>query len=118
MKNISKLAVLILFMILPNARASETLDGAKKDYNSFKIEMSAKLDQVESELNLLKEKAKVKTNQTQTDSIKELEITKAKLKSDLSEMKQSGATSWKKFKANFAESVNKLNSKVQSKLKD
>ena len=118
MKNISRLILLTSFIIFSNAYASETLEGAKKDYDSFKIEMSARLDQVESELSILKEKATEKTSQTRSDSIQELEKTKEKLKSELSEMKQTGSSSWKKFKANFAASVDKLNSKVQNKLKD
>ncbi len=118
MKNIARFVLLTLLIQVSNAYASETVEGAKKDYDNFKIEMSAKLDQVESELNLLKEKSKEKTSQTQAETIQELEKTKAKLKAELSEMKQTGSSSWKKFKANFAASVDKLNSKIQTKLKD
>lgn len=118
MKNKSLLILLTLLVQLSGAYASETVEGAKKDYESFKIEMSAKLDHVESEIKLLKEKAKDKTSQSQSDSIQELEKTKAKLKSELNDMKQTGNSSWKKFKANFAASVDKLNSKIQTKLKD
>lgn len=118
MKNISRFIVFTLLIFVSNGQASETVEGAKKDYDNFKIEMSAKLDQVESKLNLLKENAKEKASQSQAESIQELEITKAKLKSELSDMKQTGNSSWKKFKANFAASVDKLNSKIQTKLKD
>ena len=117
MKNISAL-ILLTAIIFSNAYASETLQGIEKDYDAFKIEMSAQLDHVESELNLLKVKAKAKTNQTQNQSIEELEKTKAKLKSELSRVRQISISNWKNFKTSFAASVNKLNSKVQSKLKD
>ena len=115
MKNISAL-ILLTAIIFSNAYASETLQGIEKDYDAFKIEMSAQLDHVESELNLLK--VKTKTNQTQNQSIEELEKTKAKLKSELSRVRQISISNWKNFKTSFAASVNKLNSKVQSKLKD
>lgn len=110
-------AVLILFIGI-GATASETVVGAKKDYENFKSEMSAKLEKVEAELVVLKERAKAKSSEAQSASIAELEKTQTKLKSELSEVKQSGATGWKKFKASFAASVDKLNSKVQKTMKD
>ncbi len=118
MKSFFNVTAGLLLLLSLTVSASETVDGAKKDYESFKAEMSVKLERVESELALLKEKAKAKSTSAQNSSISELEKTQAKLKYELSEMKQTGATGWKKFKANFAASVDKLNSKVQKSMKD
>ncbi len=118
MKLFINLIVGLVFAVSSSALASEAIDGAKKDYEKFKTEMSAKLEKVEAELVFLRERAKVKSSQAQVASITELEKTQAKLKSELSEAKQSGAVGWKKFKASFAASVDRLNSKVQKTMKD
>ena len=118
MKKLLKFLVVGCALISLNCFASETVEGAKKDYEVFKSDMSKKLDDVERELVVLKEKAKQKSSEAQTDSILELEKTKVKLKTELESMKQTGSSSWKKMKASFAASVDKLNSKVQKKLKD
>lgn len=118
MKKLLKFVVVGCALVSLNCFASETVEGAKKDYEIFKSDMSKKLDDVESELVLLREKAKQKGGEAQADSIVELEKTKTKLKAELESMKQTGSSSWKKMKASFAASVDKLNSKVQKKLKD
>ncbi len=118
MKSFLNIATALIVALSFSANASETVDGAKKDYENFKTEMSVKLEKVENELSLLKEKVKVKSTSAQAASISELEKTQAKLKYELSEMKQTGAVGWKKFKANFAASVDKLNSKVQKSMQD
>ncbi len=118
MKNFLNLLIVTILIGFGTTYASETVDGAKKDYENFKTEMSSQLDHVESELALLKEKAKEKSNQTQNESIQELEKTKAKLKAELNQMQQTSASGWKKFKTEFALSVDKLNSKIQKKLKN
>lgn len=118
MKKLFKfISVAILFSAL-SATASETVEGAKKDYESFKQEMSIKLDKVENELAELKTKAKQKGSDAQDDAIVELEKTQAKLKAELVEAKQATNKGWKNFKVKFAASVDTLNSKIQKKLKD
>lgn len=108
----------VLMFSFSVGHASETVKGAKKDYQSFKNEMSAKLDSAELKLKELRAKAALKRDSTQDAAIAELEMTQAKLKSDLAEVKEAGKSNWSKFKAGFASSVDNLNTKIQHAVKD
>ncbi|MFZ3229931.1 MAG: hypothetical protein WA160_06990 [Pseudobdellovibrio sp.] len=118
MNQLCKLVLSALFLLSLSSQASETAKGAKKDYESFKTEMSAKLESVEKEIAELKVKAKQKGNAAQEDTASELEKSKEKLKSELAEIKSSSKSQWSKFKSNFANSVDSLNSKIQKAVKD
>lgn len=98
--------------------ASETTKGIKKDYESFKIEMTRQLDTVEKKIEDLKVKAKQKGNTAQEETAEGLEKSRAKLKEQLAEAKESSQDGWSKFKTGFASSVDKLNTKIQKAVKD
>lgn len=93
--------------------ASETVEGAKKDYAEFKKEMSEKLDNVEKKLSELKDKAKEKGAAAQEKSIDEIEKTKQKLKTQLNDLESSSESTWSKVKKSFAHSVDQLNTRIQ-----
>lgn len=98
--------------------ASETTKGMKKDYESFKVEMSRQLDTVEKKIADLKVKAKQKGSTAQEETAESLEKTRAKLKEQLAEAKETSQDGWSKFKSGFADSVDKLNTKLQKAVKD
>lgn len=116
MKKIILLTILTLSSF--SYAVSETAKGVKKDYEKFKVEMNKELDDLEVKINDLKAKAKTKGSETQDKTIQELEKSRSELKAELSELKKSGESNWKKFKKNFAESVDSLNKKIQKSLED
>ncbi|MBC7466467.1 MAG: hypothetical protein H7256_10790 [Bdellovibrio sp.] len=108
----------LVFVATLSSFASETTKGMKKDYESFKTEMSAQLDSVERQIEDLRLKAKQKGSSTQEETAASLEKTRAKLKAELASMKDNGKDGWSSFKKSFAESVDKLNTKIQTAVKD
>lgn len=109
---------LMLGFIFLGARASETVKGIKKDYTTFKQDMQIKLDATEKKLAELKAKAEAKSSAAQEKSIQEYEQTRDKLKSQLAELEKSSESKWKKVKRRFAESIDKLNQKIQKSLEE
>lgn len=112
------LVILSLCLGLSVAGASETIKGAKKDYQKFQQEMTSRLDNIEKEIQLLKEKAKDKKEATQEKTIHELEEAKTELKAELQSLKADSESTWQKAKKSFAESVDNLNTKLQKALKN
>lgn len=98
--------------------ASETVKGVKKDYESFRQEMSAKLDATEKKIAELKADAKTKGDAAKEKTVENLEKTRDQLKADLADAKAEGGSKWKSFKKSFANSVDKLNSKIQKAMKE
>lgn len=101
-----------------NGFASETVKGAQKDFQTFKQEMTTKLEAAEKKLIELKEKAKTKTSDVKEKTITELEATRDQLKSELNELEEKGQSNWTSLKKGFASSMDKFNKKVQNALKD
>ena len=101
---------------------SETVKGAQKYFQSFKNEMSAKLSQLDQEIDQLKTKAKENSTKTQEKAIHDLEETRTQLQKQLdtqmADAQETTTKSWKQFKDSFAKSVDHLNSKIQKALKD
>ncbi|MBX3022421.1 MAG: hypothetical protein KF799_12175 [Bdellovibrionales bacterium] len=100
------------------AQASETVKGAKKDIETFKQEMNTKIDEADKEIAALKEAAKQKTDAAKEQTIKDLEATREKLRADLKALKEESGSKWAQMKKSFADSVDRLNSKVQKALKE
>lgn len=100
------------------SQASETVKGARKDYETFRKEMTVRLESVEKQLAELKEKAKEKSGDTQAETVKQLEATRAQLRSQLESWQSEGRRGWRRFKKKFAESMDRLNSRVQDALAD
>ena len=118
MLRLKSLLICFAYLFSVNVLASETVKGAKKDYEKFKVEMSARLDSVEKEITEMKEKTKDKSSAARDQALAELEKTREELKTQLNEAKESSGQTWKKFKKSFASSVEKLNSKIQKAAKD
>lgn len=97
-------------------QASETVKGAKKDYEQFKKEMNEELDKAEAKIQELKAKAKTEGKETKEETIKDLEKSRDDLKARLNEMQKDGETGWKKFKKKMAASIDHLNKKIQKSL--
>jgi len=100
------------------SHASETVKGAKKDIESFKKEMAAKLEESEKRLKELRSKAAKKGDQVQDQTVQELEATQSRLKGELDTAKVEAKSNWAKFKSTMASSIEDLNAKIQKKLKD
>jgi hypothetical protein len=99
-------------------QASETVQGMKKDYASFKQDMQVKLNETEAKIAELKVKAAAKSSAAQEKSITEYEQSRDKLKAQLDEMEKAGESKWKRAKRRMAESIDKLNKKVQKSLEE
>lgn len=112
------IALISFGLALGAAHASETVKGAKKDLDAFKKEMTVKLEATEKKLAELKIKAKAKGDAAQEKTVAELEQTKEKLQAELSDLKDDTKSSWTKFKAGLADSVDRLNAKIQKSLKE
>jgi F0F1-type ATP synthase membrane subunit b/b' len=95
------------------ATGSETLKGAQKDYESFKSEMFVKLNTAEQKLNELRGQAAHTGDDVGQKTAAELEKSRVELQDQLDHAQQTSTSTWKRFKNNFAESVDQLNSKVQ-----
>ena len=106
----------ILIIAFTNAHASETVQGIKKDYESFKQEMQTKLNETENKISELKLKAQAKGTAAQEKSITEYEQKRDQLKTQLEGLEKAGESKWKKTKKRLAESIDKLNKKVQKSL--
>lgn len=115
MKAVLFLALLVFGL---NGFSSETVEGAKKDYESFKQEMNVKLEKTQNRIEELKAKAKEKGSTAQDKTIQEYEETRAKLKAKIEEMEADTSKGWKKFKKGLSSSIDKLNSKIQKSLNE
>ena len=102
----------------PISGASETTKGMQKDYQSFKEEMSTKMDALEKQINELKEKAKAKGSSVKKETLEELEATRDELRTQIAKAENSSKKQWKSMKKNISESIDSLHSKLQSALKE
>jgi hypothetical protein len=113
------LAVAVVFgSFSQSILASETVKGAKADIEKVKQELSAKLDNVEADIQKLTEKAKKGTNEASEKTLAELKESKEKISRQLGELKDDGRSKWKKVKVDLANSIDKLSERVQSALRD
>jgi Skp family chaperone for outer membrane proteins len=99
------------------AHASETVKGAKKDFEQFKSEMNVRIEKIEAELAELKKSAADKSDTTKEKSIHELEELKSDLKTKVEKMNEDSSEAWQKLKASIAKSADELNQKIQAALK-
>lgn len=119
MKTVIFAAILGLFFSpLTMGMASEAIEGAKKDFQTFKTEMSERMDSIEKQLEELKLKAKENGQAVQEKTVQDLEKAKDRLHDQVEHMKYSGEKKFKKAKSQFAKSLESLNSSIQKALKD
>lgn len=110
MKQIA-LLITTLTLMIASAFASETVEGVKKDYQTFKQEMSTKLEAMDQKIDQLKAESK-------ENMVKDIEIARDQLRKELNEAKETSSTKWNQFKKSFGQSIDKLNNKVQKALKE
>ena len=116
MKLISKLIVVGLLICSADASfgASEAVKGAQKDYASFKTEMTAKLNQVEAKLEQLRVEAKQKGNAVEDKTVMDLEKSRVQMQEQLDHAQKTSSKNWDDFRQSFADSLDLLNSKIQT----
>lgn len=114
-KTLTVIAILLFALAAP---ASETVKGAKKDYEAFKTEMSAKMDAAEKNLDVLKEKSKTNASDAKKKTVENLEVARVKIRKEMADLGDSGEKGWKKAKKSMAESIDNLNAKIQKAMKD
>ncbi len=113
--------ILVIFsaaFLFSLANSSETLKGVQKDAESFKKEMSVKLEDVEKQLTELKNNAQTKGSEIREKTVTDLETTRAELRTKLENWDTKTQKNWKDFKKNFAQSLDSLNAKIQKALKE
>lgn len=108
----------LFFAVAMSAAESETMKGAKKDVETFKKEMSVKLQAAEKQIAELKSKAAAKGGEAKAATIAELESSRDAIKAKMATLSETSKDGWASFKKSMAESVDSLNSKVQSALKE
>ncbi len=118
MKQVLIISLLAFGLSFSTANASETVKGAKQDYQNFKKEMSVKLKDAEKKIEQLRSEGVSEVNEAKKETAKDLEITKNKLKSELEDLKKDGEKTTSKWKAELAASINSLNERIQKALKD
>jgi phage-related minor tail protein len=106
----------LAFMVSP-VKASETVNGAKKDLAEFRDDMKVRLQVLDGEITEAKEKAKVTGSRVQQKTLVELEKTRDKIRVDLEKLGQTTGGNWRKLKLKVADSVDNLNNRVQALLK-
>lgn len=114
-----KIGICLAFCIMSSSVfASETAEGLKKDFVSFKQEMQVKLEATEKKIQELKKKAGDKSTEAQEKSIREYENKRDELKSGLEKIDKQSKTKWQKTKKRMAQALDKLNKKVQKSLEE
>lgn len=103
-------------MFAGSAFALETVDGAKKDYETAKVEMAAKLESLDKKIDELKASTAAKSTAAKEKTLKEVQLTRDKLRADYELMKDATDSKWKSFKKRFARSVDRMNAKAQRAL--
>lgn len=109
--------ILSAFQVFP-VQASEALKGAKKDFQEFRTEMAVKLDILEAQLGSAKVAAQKKGDEAKIKTTETLQETRRELREKLDRAQVKGRKAWAKFKEDFATSVDHLNNKIQTNLKD
>lgn len=114
-----KFLTLVLLAIMMNpVIASETVKGAEKDLDSFKQEMSVRLEKIENNLKEMSAKAEKSGNSVYKDAVKDLTQKRDKLRSELYDLKKDSQGGWEAAKSKISSSLNSLNEKIQKALKD
>ena len=118
MKTLLSFVIVISSIFAFSASALETVDGAKKDYEAAKVEMAAKLESLDQKIEELKANTAAKSTAAKEKTLKEVQITRDKLRADYELMKDATDSKWKSFKKRFAQSIDRMNAKAQRALND
>lgn len=115
MKTIIMVIALFLGM---QSFASETVKGIQKDYETFKKEMSARVDSIDKKIEELKTQAGKKGHSVKKETVKEYESNRDELRTEINKIEEGSKANWKKVKKHISESAESLNAKLQESLKD
>lgn len=118
MKKLTTLIFAAVTALALHAPASETVEGAKKDYQSAKAEVGAQLEALDKKIDELKASAAQKSTAAKERTLKEAQATRAKLGAEYDGMKESAGDNWASFKRRVGRSLDKLNAKAQKALND
>lgn len=100
------------------ARASETVEGAKKDYAAAKEEAKVQLDALDKKIAEIQASIAQKSTEAKKKTLEHAENARAKLRAEYDSMKDSSDTKWKSFKKKLGRELDHLNKKAQKVLKD
>ena len=98
--------------------ATLTVKGAQKDLASFQASAKKQLAELSQKIEQLKNKAKDGTDAKAKQTADSLEKSRIELEHKLQEMKETSQNNVKSLKEQIGDSLNRLNSKVQSALRD
>ncbi|MBK8204540.1 MAG: hypothetical protein IPK68_20295 [Bdellovibrionales bacterium] len=96
----------------------ETAKGAKQDIEALKKEMSAKLGEVEKEIEELRTRVKTKGDQALEKTIKELEEKRTTIRAEVDSLKQDARTNLKTLRKKLAEALDSIHEKAKKALQD
>ncbi len=105
------------FVLSSYVHSSETVEGAKKDFQTFKKDMNKRMDSLETQIKELKTKAKEHGEAAEEKTVTGLENAKNRLSEDLRKLQFESEKNFKKFKTEFASSLDNLNARIQKALK-
>lgn len=117
-KKILAMGALLILGFISISNASETVKGAEKDYEAFKQELSVKMETLDKEIAILKEKVKNKSSALKEETLQELENSRAELNTKIQKLESSSKSQWKQAKKSLSDSFASLNAKIQKALKD
>lgn len=98
--------------------ASETVKGAKKDFEKFKDDMRDQLATVEKQISDLRKKIETHTTKVTEQTLKDLDHTRYQIRTDMDNLNEDAEGKWKTVKKGLADSMNTLNAKIQKALKN
>ena len=111
-------SILMSLIFIVPAIALETVQGAKKDLATVKQEMAVQLENLEKKIAELKADTAQKSSATKEKTLQELTEASDRLRKEYNELKDSSGEKWQRFKKRFANTLDRLNNKAQSALKD
>lgn len=110
------LGISFLFSVSYAFAELETVKGAKQDVKALKNEMAAKLKDVEIEIEELRTKVKVKSDQALEETIKELEEKRVEIRAEVDSLKQDASTNIKTLKKRLGDALDSLHAKAKKAL--
>ncbi len=113
-----KLIIALALVLSPFTFALETVEGAKKDIETFKNEMSVKLEKADEELKQLRDQATSKHKSAFEKAIAEYEESRGKLLKELNALKADSKEEWKTAKSRISKALDELNKKIQKTLNE
>ncbi len=114
------LSLCLFFQLSLNSSAwsSETIKGAKKDFQEFKEDLDNRISSIDSKMVQLKSQMKQKGSEVKDETLKDLQTTREKLRKEYEKFENASSDSWSSFKKSLSETTNNLNDKIQKALSE